>query len=55
MAERRCLNTALATLVKYVVEHYNSGKKSFDSILVAESIFSVRQSDKFARCTLIFK
>ena len=30
----------------YAVEHSNSGKKSFDSI---------RQSDKFAACTLIFK
>jgi len=39
------------------LEHSNSGKKSFDSILATESIFfdSIRQSDKFAACTLIFK
>ena len=30
-------------------------KKSFDSIFATESIFSIRQSDKFAACTLIFK
>jgi len=40
-----------------IVEHSNSGKKSFDSILATESIFfdSIRQSDKCAACTLIFK
>ena len=37
------------------VEHSNSDKKSFDSILATESIFSIRQSDKFAASTLIFK
>jgi len=40
------------------VEHSNSGKKfRFDSILATESIFfdSIRQSDKFDACTLIFK
>jgi len=39
------------------LEHSNSGKKNFDSILATESIFfySIRQSDKFAACTLIFK
>ena len=38
-------------------EHSNSGRKSFDSILATRSIFfhSIRQSDKFAACTLIFK
>jgi len=35
-----------AGMVICLVEHSNSGKKSFDSI---------RQSDKFAACTLIFK
>ena len=39
------------------LEHSNSGKKSFDSILAIESIFfdSIRQFDKLAACTLIFK
>jgi len=42
------------------VEHYNSGKKSFDSIQFSlpNRFFrfdSIRQSDKFAACTLIFK
>ena len=42
------------------VEHSNLDKKvtiRFDSILATESIFfdSIRQSDKFAACTLIFK
>ena len=43
--------------IGYRVEHSNSGNKSFDSILATESIFfdSIRQSDKFAACTLIFK
>ena len=38
-----------------LVEHSNSGKKV--SILATELIFidSIRQSDKFAACTLIFK
>jgi len=43
---------------QYTVEHSNSGKKvsiRFDSILATESIFSIRQSDRFAACTLIFK
>ena len=44
----------------YPLEHSNSGKKvsiRFDSILAIESIFfdSIRQSDTFAACTLIFK
>ena len=38
---------------------FQFGQKSFDSILATESIFfrfhSIRQSDKFAACTLIFK
>jgi len=42
------------------LEHSNSGKKvsiRFDSILATESIFfdSIRQFDKFAASTLIFK
>ena len=39
----------------YLLERSNSGKKCFDSILATESIFSIRQTDKFAACTLIFK
>jgi len=40
-----------------LLERSNSGKKCFDSILATESIFfdSIRQTDKFAACTLIFK
>jgi len=36
---------------------FQFGQKSFDSILATESIFfdSIRQSDKFAASTLIFK
>ena len=36
---------------------FQFGQKSFDSILAIESIFfdSIRQFDKFAACTLIFK
>ena len=41
------------------IEHSNSGKKSFDSIRFSlpNQFFSdsIRQSDKFAACTLIFK
>ena len=35
---------------------FKLGQKSFDSILATESIFfdSIRQSDKFAACTLIW-
>jgi len=51
--------TALCYVVydSCALEHSNSGKKSFDSILATKSIFrldSIRQSDKFAACTLIF-
>jgi len=48
--------------LRYAVEHSNSGEKSFDSILFDSRyridfirFDSIRQSDKFAACTLIFK
>ena len=45
---------------EHPLEHSNSGKKSFDSIRFSlpNRFFrfdSIRQSDKFAACTLIFK
>jgi len=49
-------------LWSYLLEHSNSGKKSFDSIrfdfryrIDFFRFYSIRQSDKFAVCTLIFK
>jgi len=45
-------------LIIHAIEHSNSGKNSLDSIrfsLPNRFFDSIRQSDKFAACTLIFK
>jgi len=52
-----CSTHVQVLAIQRILQHSNLGKKSFDSILATESIFfdSIRQSDKFAACTLIFK
>jgi len=44
--QHNCADFFTAAGTSYLLEHSISGKKSFDSI---------RQSDKFAACTVIFK
>ena len=46
-----------ATLKRLLLEHSNSGKKKFrfDSRYRIDFFDSIRQSDKLAACTLIFK
>ena len=59
MGQMEAFDNALqrADLRHCVVEHSNSGEKfRFDSRYRIDFFFdSIRQSDKFAACTLIFK
>jgi len=57
VSKQVCVQLYTSAVNVSLLEHSNSGKKSFDSILATELIFfdSNRQSDKFAASTLIFK